>query len=50
MPLLRELVSKLRRLWKSYDETLPPKVEGTEIDGAGCAADATDDTAPELGP
>jgi hypothetical protein len=49
MPLLGELVSKLRRLWKSYGEVLPPVVEGMEIEGAGCAADTTDGTAPELG-
>ena len=50
MPLLGELVSKLRRLWKSYGEALPSVVEGTEIDGAVCAADTRDGTAPELGP
>jgi hypothetical protein len=49
MPLLGELVSKLRRLWKSYGEALPSMVEGTETDGAVCAADTTDGTAPELG-
>lgn len=50
MLLLGELVSKLRRLWKLYGEALPPIAEGTEIDGAGCAADTTDGTAPELRP
>jgi hypothetical protein len=49
IPLLGELVSKLRRLWKSDGEVLPPVVEGMEIEGAGCAADTADGTAPELG-
>jgi hypothetical protein len=50
MPFLGELVSKLRRLWKPYDEALPPIVKGTQTDGAGCAADTRDGTAPELRP
>ena len=46
MPLLGELVNKLRRLWKSYDVALPSIVEGTGFDGAGYAADTWDGTAP----
>jgi hypothetical protein len=50
MPLLGELMSMLRRLWKSYGEALPSVAEGTDIDGVVFAAGTTDGTAPELGP
>jgi hypothetical protein len=49
MALLGELVRGLRRLWKQYGEALPPTVEGAVTDGAGCAADTGDGTAPGLG-
>ena len=52
MALLGELVRGLRRHnEKNYGDALPPIVGtgGTEIEGAGCAADIMDGTAPELG-